>query len=46
MLATTLLLISNHGLLSILLCWLLGVGTIAGMCLYNRYRLRDDDTQQ
>lgn len=43
MLATSLLLISNNGLFSILLCWLLGVGTIALVCLYNRSRLRHHD---
>lgn len=46
MLTATLLLISNHGLLAILLCWLLGVGAIAGVCLYNRRRLRHHDIQQ
>lgn len=45
MLATTFL-IANHGLFPILLCWLLGGGAIAGMCLYNRRRLRDHDTHR
>lgn len=43
MLATSPILITTHGLFPILLCWLLGVGTIAGTCLINRRRLRDHD---
>lgn len=46
MFVASLLLISNHGLLPILLCWLVGVGAIAGACLYNRRRLRHHDVRQ
>lgn len=45
MLTTSLLLISTHGLFPILLCWFLGVGTIAGTCLYTRRRLRRHDAR-
>lgn len=40
MLATSPLLIANNGLFPILLCWLLGAATIAGLCVYNRMRIR------
>lgn len=43
MLTTSLLLISGHGLLPILLCWFLGAGMIVGVALYNRRRLRHHD---
>jgi hypothetical protein len=44
MLAASPLLITNHELFPILLCWLLGASTIAGLCVYNRSRSRRHDT--
>lgn len=44
MLATSPLLITGHELFPILLLWFLGAGTIAGLCVYNRSRIRRHDS--